>query len=303
MSPTNIAASVRARLLNVAKAQGADSDLILTQFGLERLLYRLSVSPYAERFLLKGALLFNLWYDLPRRPTRDADLLGFGSSEISDLIRVFRDICATECDDGIRFQRDTVSAEPIRKDAAYPGVRVKLRGTLDGARCPIQVDIGFGDIVVPKPETVAYPVLLDNLPAPSIRAYPRYSVIAEKFHALVVLGLGNSRAKDYFDLWTIAMHSELDGDVLSRAVSATFERRETPLPIEIPMGLSDTFIADTLKQSQWKAFLGKNKLSAPDLADVIGTLRTFLLPVVGAVVKGTAFASRWIPGKQWRSNQ
>jgi hypothetical protein len=254
---------------------------------------------YAERFVLKGALLFNLWHDLPRRPTRDADLLGFGTSEISDLVRVFQAICAVECEDGMLFQRDSVTAEAIRKEAVYSGVRVKLRGTLDGARCPIQVDVGFGDVVIPKPEVVVYPSLLSDLPAPHLRAYPRYSVIAEKFHALVVLGLANSRAKDYFDLWTMAMHSDLDGEVLSHAISATFERRNTPLPREIPMGLSDAFISDVQKQRQWRAFLGKNALSAPDLADVVRVLRTFLLPVVGAAHGKTTFATRWIPSEQW----
>lgn len=299
MSPRNIGASIRARLLNLAKTQGTDFNLVLTQFGLERLLYRLGMSPHAARFLLKGALLFNLWYDLPRRPTRDADLLGFGSSNISELIQAFKNICAIECDDGIVFLPETVNAEEIRKEAGYPGVRVTLRGELDGARCSVQVDIGFGDAVTPAPETTSYPVLLSNLPAPTVRAYPRYSVVAEKFQAIVLFSIANSRMKDYFDLWTIAEHSELDGRLLARAMLETFTRRETPLPDNTPLGLGDDFAADDLKQRQWRAFLNKSRLAAPDLATLVAYLRTFLLPPTDAARSGTDFKKKWNPKGPW----
>jgi hypothetical protein len=297
---TNLAASIRAKLLNRAKAQGADFSLILTQFGLERILYRLSVSPYAQRFLLKGALLFNLWHDLPRRPTRDADLLGFGSSEIVDLIQIFKELCNVQCGDGIVFLSDSVNAEPIRKDAGYPGVRITLRGELDGARLPVQVDIGFGDVVTPEPETVTYPVLLDTLPAPTVRAYSRYSVVAEKLHIIVVRGVTNSRLKDYFDLWTIAKHSEIDGGLLARAITATFARRETALPKNTPAGVGDELLADNRKRTEWRAFLSKNKLTAPDLVEVVALLRAFLLPAIEGARGDTGFKSSWRLGGPWR---
>jgi hypothetical protein len=192
------AASVRARLLNKAKAAKQDFNLVLTRYALERLLYRLSQSRHAERFLLEGALLIDLWFDIPHRPTRDADLLGFGPADIPHIDAVFRELCAAkiEPDDGIRFQAETVRAEEIRKDANYGGIRVALVGILAGARCPVQVDVGFGDAVTPAPETVDYPSMLPALPAPTLRAYPRYTVVAEKLEALVVLGIANSRMKD-----------------------------------------------------------------------------------------------------------
>jgi hypothetical protein len=171
---------------------------VLTRYALERLLYRLSQSRHAERFLFKGALLFDLWFDIPHRPTRDADLLGFGPADISHIEGVFRELCEAniEPDDGIRFQTETVRAEEIRKDANYGGIRVTLIGILAGARCSIQVDVGFGDVVTPAPEPVDYPSMLPDLPAPILRAYPRYTVVAEKLEALVMLGIANSRMKD-----------------------------------------------------------------------------------------------------------
>ncbi len=196
----NRAASIRARLKNRADAAKQDFNLTLTHYGLERLLYRLSVSTHAPNYMLKGALLFMLWYDVPQRPTRDADLLGFGPEDIYSVANAFRDICAIEVDDGIAFDAGSVKATAIRKEAGYGGVRVELRAILDGARIALQVDIGFGDVVTPAPETISYPVLLEDLPSPGLRAYPKYTVVAEKFHALSALGMANSRMKDYFDL-------------------------------------------------------------------------------------------------------
>lgn len=175
----NLAASIRARLLNVAKAEKVEFELMLTRFALERLLYRLSISGHRVQFLLKGALLFDLWFDEPHRPTRDADFLGFGTADLPTMEGTFREIAAMKVDDGITFDPSTVKAQEIRKEANYAGIRVTLLGTLDGARCPIQADIGFGDIVTPSPEETDYPVLLDDLPVPKLRVYPRYTVIAE----------------------------------------------------------------------------------------------------------------------------
>ena len=269
----NRAASIRARLKNRSDAAKQDFNLTLTHYGLERLLYRLSVSKHAPNFLLKGALLFMLWYDVPQRPTRDADLLGFGPVDIDSVAKTFRDVCAIEVDDGIVFDAGSVKATEIRKEAGYGGVRVELRATLDGARISLQVDIGFGDVVTPAPEVIAYPVLLDDLPAPSLKAYPKYTVVAEKFQALCALGMANSRMKDYFDLWVLLREGDLDDAELVRAIEATFARRRTEMPEGVPAGLSDAFASDARKLAQWRAFVNKNKLDAVPLDAVVKALR------------------------------
>lgn len=284
MTGPDVGASIRARLLNKAKMAGADFNLMLTRYALERLLYRLGASPEAERFLLKGALLFDLWFDVPHRPTRDADLLGFGPAEPSRLLSVFRGLCAmvVEPDDGLRFQAETVRAVEIRMADRYGGIRVTLTAVLAHARCPVQVDVGFGDAVTPGPETVHYPTLLPDLPKPQLRAYPRETVVAEKLEALVVLGIANSRLKDYFDLWILASQTDFDPEILTGAIRATFARRRTPIPEEIPFGLSEAFAQDRQKQIQWQAFLARHALAAQPLSDVLEQLRSFLMPLLQA---------------------
>ncbi|MEW6119217.1 MAG: nucleotidyl transferase AbiEii/AbiGii toxin family protein, partial [Pseudomonadota bacterium] len=276
MNQRNIAASVRARLLNRARDTQQDFNLVLTRYALERLLYRLSISPHADQFLLKGALLFDLWFDIPHRPTRDADFLGFGPAELPHLEGVFKEVCAIDTGDGVMFRPDTVQAAEIRKEANYAGVRVTLLGLIDGARCPIQVDIGFGDAVTPGPEDVQYPVMLPEFDAPKLRVYPRYTVVAEKLEALASLGIANSRMKDYFDLWILSRYTDFDGALLCKAIHATFERRRTPLPDSVPFGLSDEFAQDRQKQTQWQAFLRKNALDELQLSEVVAGLRAFL---------------------------
>lgn len=272
----NVAASVRARLLTRAKEQDMDYNLILTKYALERLLYRLSVSQWADAFLLKGALLFELWFDQPHRPTRDMDLLGFGSSDMADLVTVFSTVCALPHDDGMVFDPATVRAAEIRKEANYAGVRIALMGVLDGARCAVQIDVGYGDAVTPEAERVRYPVLLAGMAAPQVRAYPRYTVVAEKYQAMVSLGMVNTRLKDYYDVWFLTQHAPLDPAVLLQAITATFARRGTPLPQSLPMGLSDVFAKDPSKEKQWAAFLHKNRLQAPPLDTLVGELRAAL---------------------------
>ena len=172
MSVRNRGASIRDRLLIKARAEKLDYNQLLTRYALERMIYRLSISAERDRFMLKGALLFDLWFDVPHRPTHDADFLGFGSAEIPHVEAVFRDICRIEVDDGIVFDPDSVNAAEIRKEATYAGVRVMLVGMLDKARCSVQADIGFGDAVVPGPDDVDYPVILDG--TPSTRVSPLY---------------------------------------------------------------------------------------------------------------------------------
>ncbi len=274
------AASVRARLLNVAKATGTDFNLVLVRFALERLLFRLSTSAHSDRFVLKGALLFTLWYDLPHRATRDADLLGFGPSDTGSMASVFRDIAAVAVDDGIVFDPASVRVGVIRKDAGYGGVRVTLNGKLANARCVAQVDVGFGDAVTPGPTDAVYPVLLDDLPAPRLRTYPVYTVVAEKLHAIVVLGMVNSRLKDYLDLVVIMEREALDEPTLALAIAATFQRRGTALPNAPPVGLSDEFALDPTRNALWQSLLKKSDIVHRPLVDVVKVLRVALWPAV-----------------------
>ena len=291
-------ASILARLLNLAKQRGDDYSLLLNRFGLERLLHRMSVSPHADRFLLKGALLFSLWYDRPHRPTRDADLLGFGPDDADHLVATFREIAAIELDDGFAFDAQSVQAQPIREDNFYGGTRVRLAGYVGRARAALQIDVGFGDAVTPGPETVVFPTLLDDFQPMTLRACPVYTVVAEKYHAMVVLGLANSRMKDFYDLAVIAARTGLDGAMLAKAIDATFARRATSLPNEPPMALTDAFANDAAKQRQWQAFLGKNRLTAAGLAQTVNLLHALLWPPTQVAREGTKATADWSPEHQ-----
>jgi hypothetical protein len=275
----NRAASIRQRLLNRARQEQETFDAVLNRFGRERLLYRIGISEYRDRFLLKGAMLFALWYDMPHRPTRDMDLLGFGPGELFVLERVFREIAQQPVDDGLTFT-ETVTAEEIRKEANYAGARVTLLATLEQARIPLQVDIGFGDPVTPAAEQIDYPVLLGDLSPPRLGAYPVYTVIAEKLQAIVGLGMVNSRLKDYFDLQILLTREVLDEQVLAEAVRRTFAVRSTPLPQQVPLGLSSEFGEDSDKQAQWRAFLQRNELAEVPLPAVVAQIREGLMPVL-----------------------
>jgi len=271
-----LAASIHARLLNRAKTRNEDFNLILTRYALERFLYRLSLVPAREAYWLKGAMLFDLWFDVPHRPTRDADFLGFGPMDIEALAGTIREICAVAVDDGMVFDPASISIEEIREDARYGGLRVRLLGRLGNARCTVQLDVGYGDAVTPGPEEAVYPTLLDDLPPPRLRVYPRAAVVAEKLEAIVSLGMANSRMKDFFDLRALAHEGVLDAQLLGDAIAATFQRRGTDIPQEMPLGLSDEFARDAAKRAQWKAFLGKNRLDAPTLGEVIEEVQRFV---------------------------
>lgn len=277
---TDLAASIRQRLFNLSKARGEDLDLLLKRYAIERLLYRLGRSRHADSFVLKGAMLFELWMEHGHRTTKDLDLLGFGEAGIPRLVALFQELCDMDEADGLAFQRSSVRGEEIREGQLYQGIRITFRVLLGNARIPVQVDIGFGDAVVPAPEATDYPSLLD-LPRPRIRAYPREAVIAEKVHAMVVLGLANSRMKDYFDVWQILRRFELDPTLLGASIQATFARRGTPLPKELPTGLSPAFAQDRAKQAQWKAFV--SRIGWPveaDLEPVVSDLRERLAVLI-----------------------
>lgn len=276
----DLAASVRARLLNIAKADQTDFNQVLVRYALERLLYRLSQSQHANNFVLKGALLFAIWYDMPHRPTRDADLLGFGASDLTAIGQTFRDIASVEVADGIVFDPASVSVEEIRKDAGYAGARVMIDAELARAKCRTQVDIGFGDAVTPGPIQATYPVLIADFPAPMLRTYPVYTVVAEKLHAIALLGMTNSRLKDYLDLSVLLDREALDLNTLVAAIAATFARRAMAVPAELPIGLTDEFADDVSRQKLWQAFLRKNELPVTPLADVVKVLRGELEPAL-----------------------
>ena len=278
--PRNIGASVRARLLDRARAERSDFQILLTRYALERLLYRLSVSPHRDRFILKGAMLFVTWAPDPFRPTRDLDLLGHGDNDAEAIAETFRSICAQSvADDGVTFDVAALTAAPIREEMDYDGVRIRTTATIASARISIQVDIGFGDAITPTAIEIDYPTLLDA-PAPHLRAYPVETVVAEKFEALVTLGVANSRLKDFYDLWVISRTFELRRAVLVEAVQRTFERRGTVLPSDTPVGLTDEFAEAWA--SQWRAFLGRDRMAAaPDaFAATVTDLRVFLMPLI-----------------------
>jgi hypothetical protein len=299
MNTRNVAASVRGKLLNYSKKNNQDYNLTLTRFMSERLIYRLSISHYSDLFLLKGAMLFDLWFDVPHRPTRDIDFLGFGSSELSQLHKTFQDLCNIEVKDGVTFDAESVRASEIRKEVAYAGVRLSLTGFLDTARISLQIDVGFGDAITPKPENAEFPVILPEFKAAIIRVYPRYTVVAEKTEAIISLGLANSRMKDYFDLWILSQFTQFDGMLLTEALRQTCMRRNTPIPNDLPLGLSEVFSEDQGKSVQWSAFVKRNKLTTPELKEVVSMLRSFLLPPLKASHSGEALALFWTPDSGW----
>lgn len=297
----DVAASVRQRLLNRCKERGEDFQLTLIYYALERLMYRMSRSIYRERFVLKGAMLFSVWSETPHRATRDLDFLGRGSNKVPDLVRQFQEICETPVeDDGVVFLRASIAGEEIREGDEYQGVRLTFEARLGVARIPIQVDIGFGDAVLPTPEILEYPTILE-FPPPRLLAYPQETVIAEKFQSMVELGIANSRMKDFFDLWFLADRFDFDGPRLTQAIRATFERRRTALPIAAPLCLTAEFSGDRAKQAQWNGFLKRAGLDVKGLtlAQVAAKLETFLMPPTLAAAKDERFESHWPAGGPW----
>jgi predicted nucleotidyltransferase component of viral defense system len=299
--PRNVVASVRQRLTDLARKQGEDFQLVLTRYVIERLLFRLSCSEQRGEFVLKGAMLFRLWADQPHRPTRDLDLLGKGENSIERLVSVFQGVCRlTVEDDGLTFAPDTVRAERIKEDQEYEGVRVSCEVRLGQARINLQIDVGFGDAVTPRAVEVRYPTIL-GFPAPVLRAYPRETVVAEKFQAMATLGIANSRMKDFFDLWVLARDFPFDGAPLSRAIRATFRRRKTGLLAEAPLALTAEFGTDGAKVRQWQAFIKKSKLdvAGTTLEQVCAFLNGFLMPPTEALSAGEEFTRAWAPGGPW----
>ncbi len=300
----NVAASVRQRLMNTAKASGRPFQEVLQYFAMERFLYRLSQSPHSDRFILKGALMFRVWGTPASRPTRDIDLLARLNNDVDAIVPVMRDICRQDVEpDGLSFDVDSLTGEVIREDADCSGVRVTFLGFLQNTRIAMRIDIGFGDVVEPAAHLIDYPTILE-LAGPRLQVYPGETVVAEKYEAMVRLGQLNSRMKDFFDLWMLSRQFAFDGPSLATAVSRTFANRQTALNPN-PVAFTPEFAGDSVKQTQWRGFLRKSKLEiAPaDLAETITLIREFLVPLTEALVSGQPFDMQWEPPGPWRERR
>ena len=298
---SEIGASVRQRLLNRSRAEDRPFQELLQYFAMERFLYRLTKSPYADRFILKGALLLTAWRAPLSRPTIDIDLAGRTDNQLDHIKELFGIVCEIDVDpDGIQFNRDAIEVSRIKEDADYEGVRVQFHATLARARIPMQLDIGFGDVITPGPTEIEYPTLL-SFPPPVLRAYPRETVVAEKLEALTALGLLNSRMKDFYDLALLSRIYRFEGQCLSGAVSATFRHRGTTIEAD-PIGLTQAYSDDPARAVQWRAFVRRSRFGdeAGDLARLVGEIRPFALPVLSAVATGNPFGLCWNPGGPWR---
>lgn len=298
------AESIRQRLRNELRARGEDVTLGLQRYAVERFLYRLGQSQHRQRFVLKGATLFAIW-GTTYRPTRDIDFTGYGSAEQADVIRDFRQICDTpDAVDQLVFDTANITAEPIRDSSEYDGLRIKIRARLGNSEIPVQIDVGFGNAIVPGPEETEYRTILGD-PPPRILAYPRESVVAEKLHAMVTLGERNSRYKDFYDMHAMANAFQFDKDTLVRAVRATFERRSTPIDTAIPLPLNAPFYASADRITQWRAYVTRDGLNGtPTDFQQIGDLLTrFLQPVWESLGAEAERASDWSPGGPWSFRQ
>ncbi len=297
----NIAASIRQRLKNLANARGWDYQVALRRYVLERILYRLTLSSFQEEFVLKGAMLQAVWLENPFRNTRDLDLHARGEEDAVRVSKAFETILTTAVDDdGVTFDVKELKVEPIRENVSYGGIRLRTTADLGGARVPVVIDVGFGDAITPKPELTDYPSLLD-LPKPRLLAYPRETVVAEKFEAMVSLGLTNSRMKDFHDVAVLASMFEFEGSLLAKALMATFKRRGTLLPTEPPPALTDAFTKQSEVASRWKAFVTRESIleEYTDLDAVVRLLRAFLLHPAAAAADLADFNLRWPPGGPW----
>lgn len=285
--------SIRQRLLNLARERGEDFDYVLRQYVIQRLLYRLCQSDYRQQFLLKGAQLFWVWNNAFHRPTRDVDLLGFGENDVETLVKTFQNVCSLDVEDGLLFDTKQIQGMEINEDAMCQGVRVTGFAELAKARIPFQIDIGFGDVVTPEPEVISMPSFLD-LPEAKIRAYTVYTVIAEKFQAMVYLGLANSRMKDFYDVWFLASNMDLEGDLLAEAIMATFTRRETPVSTGSLFIFGETFAGDSGKNTLWNAFIKKNGLTTElTFAELLQKIQIFIKPAYRSVALKQPFNQKW----------
>lgn len=297
----NIAASVHQRLLNRARESGRPFNELLQLYAMERFLYRLSLTPHAGKFVLKGALMLMAWRVPITRPTRDIDLLGRLKNDMDAVASAVRDACVQEVEpDGMVFDAGSVETARIAEEADYEGVRVRLLGALGKARVSMQIDVGFGDTVSPAAEMTEYPTILD-FPAPQLHGYSRESAIGEKFHVMVRRDTINSRMRDFYDVWLLSRRFDFDGGILATAVKKTFANRSTEVPAS-PVALSAVFGEQADKAAMWKAFIRKSRLgdAPPSFADVVVAVAAFLGPVAAALAEGRPFEKAWPAGGPWR---
>ena len=301
---TNVAASIRSRLLSGAKAEGTGFQLFLDRYACERFLYRLGESEVRDRCILKGASLLALWMDEPYRATRDVDLLAFGANDEENVRGVMTTICNVPCpEDGVALDISTLKVSAIRDGHRYGGQRATLIALLGNAKCNVQVDFGFGDVVIPGPEEARLPTLIDGVPAPFLRTYPQVSSIAEKFEAMVQLGTGNSRMKDFYDVWALSETFAFDGPELQEAVARCFDRRGTPWSAERPEALTPAFYSNPRLQDYWTAYGHQGGLLhlPPSAFEELGSrIQSFLGPVRDSILAGEPFDMNWSPGGPWQ---
>lgn len=284
------AASIKQRLLNIARRSERPYDVVLVRYALERLLYRLSISTERDRFVLKGGMLVTLWIEGGHRETRDADFLGHGEADSEHVRRVFEGIMSIDVDDALTFDTANLRVEPIRDESEYSGIRLRTTAHLERTRIPVTIDIGFGDALSSEAERLDYPTLLD-MGVPRIRTYPPATVLAEKFQAIIALGLINGRMKDYFDLWAIPQTRAIANDELDAAVKATFLRRKTPIPTEPPPGLSDAFALDATKETQWQAYARSVQLESVSLREVTNAIWKLFGPACARIAAASEESS------------
>jgi len=292
----NLPASIHQRLLNKSHETGQSFNELLQYYGIERLLYRLSVSEHADKFILKGALMFNVWGMVGLRPTRDIDLLGYTSNVIESVAEIFRDICNLQTEsDGLEFE-NAIQSEYIKEDADYAGIRITVTAHLGKAKFPIQIDIGFADVITPAPEQLTYPTLLGH-PAPLLYGYPRETTLAEKVQAMIILEMANSRMKDFYDVWQLIKRFEFDGRVMQEALERTFQNRNTALPQSDHVIFSDAF--GESKTTQWNAFVRKLKIEdTMEIKDILEVIKRFLLPLLDASQQGVLYDKKW--NNRWK---
>ena len=303
---TNIAASIRARLLNKAKENGEEFEFTLVRYACERFLYRLGESHLRESYILKGASLLSVWIKESYRVTRDIDLLAFGRRDPSAIRSAIESICRIPCSmDGLAFDLDSLRISLTRDTLKYLGCRAKLHALLDRARIHLQVDFGFGDVLTSGTEEAKLPTLIDGLPVPNLRAYPRVTTIAEKFETMVKLGRNNSRMKDFHDIWILSQNFAFQGNALCKAILTCFERRGTPWPDEIPEVLQLTFYSDDGLQTRWQSYCPQSNLlsQAPFVSfEVVGErICAFLGPVCKSILANTPFLMYWPSGGPWNT--
>lgn len=299
----NITASILQRLKNYSEVQRENRGLTITNYAIERFLYRFSISQYASQFVLKGAQLFRIWTDVSYRPTRDLDLLSFGNPDIAELEEIFRQVCIVESDiqDGIVFLPETVKGEAIREENKYDGIRIKLEFRIGRTGEFMQIDIGFGDAVNPPATEIQFPSILEMPPA-KFNAYCQDTVIAEKVEAMVSLGYANSRMKDFYDVYTLSIKFHYDGTTLKDTIQSTFSRRNTEIPNKLPLAFSKEFSQDPLKQTQWNAFMKRNSLDSIDLAQAVERIAIYIYPIFEAIKNSNDYPFKWQPEKGWSTD-